>query len=133
MLAIVRAGLLVMTGFVLWSPPVAAEETRIDIRVLARGAKFLAGHRSVPVTLRDAESGEVLARGWTAGGTGDTDRILKAPAGSSRQAPGDNAAVYTAMIDTTVRDWWRWKWVLLKGLPAPVLRSARSGSYLAGI
>lgn len=77
----------------------AAEATRIDVRVLARGAKFLPGHRSVPITLRDSDTGEVLARGWTAGGTGDTTRILSAGAGESRHAPGDNAAVFSTSVD----------------------------------
>lgn len=77
----------------------AAEETRIDVRVLARGAKFLPGHGSVPITLRDSDTGEVLVRGWTAGGTGDTARILNAGASEPRQARGDNAAVFSTSME----------------------------------
>lgn len=77
----------------------AAEETRIDVRVLARGAKFLPGHGSVPITLRDSDTGEILVRGWTVGGTGDTARILNAGAGEPRQTPGDNAAVFSTSVD----------------------------------
>ncbi|WP_292083451.1 MULTISPECIES: hypothetical protein [unclassified Brevundimonas] len=79
--------------------PAAAEETRIDVRVLARGAKFLPGHGSVPITLRDADTGEVLIRGWTEGGTGDTARILNAGASEPRQMQGDNAAVFSTSLD----------------------------------
>lgn len=77
----------------------AAEETRIDVRVLARGAKFVPGYGAVPITLRDSDTGEILVRGWTAGGTGDTARILNAGAGAPRQAPGDNAAVFSTSLD----------------------------------
>lgn len=80
----------------------AAEETRIDVRVLARGAKFLPGHGSVPITRRDSDTGEILVRGWTRGGTGDTARILKAGAGAPRQTPGDAAAVFSTSVDL---DW----------------------------
>lgn len=77
----------------------AAEETRIDVRVLARGAKFLPGHGSVPVALRDSDTGEILVRGWTAGGTGDTARILGAGPGAPRTGPGDDAAVFSTSVD----------------------------------
>lgn len=78
---------------------VHAEPTDIDVRVLARGAKFLPGHHAVSVTLRDVETGETLARGWTRGGTGDTDRILGAPRGAPRVGPGDGAAVFSTTLD----------------------------------
>lgn len=99
MFVVLRTGLCVLTVFALSAVSAAAEETRIDVRVLARGAKFLPGSRSVPVTLRDADSGEVLARGWTAGGTGDTGRIMSATTGGRRRVPEDGAALYAAVID----------------------------------
>ncbi len=54
-----------------------ADPTAVDVRVVARGAKFLGGYQApVRVTLTDADTGEVLARGLTSGTTGDTQRIL---------------------------------------------------------
>ena len=70
--------------------PVAAEPTRIDVRVIARGAKFLGGYTTpVRVTLTDADTGETLARGVTSGTTGDTQRIMTGAriAAASGRAP----------------------------------------------
>lgn len=77
-----------------------AERTDLEVRVLARGAKFLAGYTaSVRVVLTDADSGEVLAQGLTAGTTGDTARIM----GSAREKGGklasDDSAVFRTSLD----------------------------------
>lgn len=87
------------SAFALLTATAHAEPTQVDVRVLARGAKFLPGHRTVSVTLRDAETGEVLARGWTRGGTGDTGRILNTPRAAVRVQPSDGAAVFSATLD----------------------------------
>lgn len=82
------------------SPTTAhAEQTNIDVRVLARGAKFVPGYQAVAVTLRDVETGEVLAHGWTHGGTGDTGRILTGPRGAPLQQAGDDGAVFSTSLD----------------------------------
>jgi len=60
------------------APAARAEPTRIEVRVLSKGAKFVGTSMGgVQVVLRDADSGELLARGVTAGTTGDTNRIMK--------------------------------------------------------
>lgn len=83
-----------------WPSQALAEDTNIEVRVLARGAKFLPGYRdSVRVTLRDAETQAVLASGFTRGGTGNTGRILTGERASPRQQTGDGAAVFTATLD----------------------------------
>ncbi|PZU75341.1 MAG: hypothetical protein DI546_09250 [Rhizobium sp.] len=59
--------------------PATADPTTIDVRVIARGAKFLGGYTTpVRVTLTDAETSEMLARGITSGTTGDTQRSMAA-------------------------------------------------------
>jgi hypothetical protein len=94
-----RLLLLSVSALLACTAPAYAEPTHVDVRVLARGAKFLPGHQAVSVTLRDAETGEVLARGWTRGGTGDTARILDVARGAARTRPGDGAAVFSASLD----------------------------------
>lgn len=94
-----HAFLLSVAALLASTAPAYAEPTDVDVRVLARGAKFLPGHRAVSVTLRDVETGEVLARGWTRGGTGDTARILDTPRAAPRVQPGDGAAVFSASLD----------------------------------
>ncbi|MEQ4576823.1 MAG: hypothetical protein ABN502_18065 [Gammaproteobacteria bacterium] len=80
--------------------PVLAQPTDIEIRVLARGAKFIGGYTaSAQVTLTDADTGEVLARGLTQGSTGDTQRILQGGKdGDGRRASAD-AAVFRTTLD----------------------------------
>lgn len=69
-------GVLVALGAL--GPAAAAEETRVTVRVLSRGAKFVGTSMGgARVALRDAETGRVLAEGETRGGTGDTQRIMR--------------------------------------------------------
>lgn len=57
-----------------------AEPTHVMVRAQALDAKFIGDHMGgVRVTLTDARTGAVLAKGLTTGGTGDTPRIMKAP------------------------------------------------------
>jgi hypothetical protein len=79
--------------------PATAEPTRIDDRVLARGAKFLGGYTTpVRVTLTDADAGETLARGVTSGTTGDTQRIRTC----GKDSGGRRASADTAVFRTTL-------------------------------
>lgn len=79
--------------------PAAAEPTKIDVRVIARGAKFLGGYTTpVRVTLTDADTGEILARGVTSGTTGDTQRIMTGGADNGgKRADADTAAFRTTL------------------------------------
>lgn len=54
-----------------------AVDTGIDVRVLSKGAKFIGtGVASAEITIRDAETNELLARGKTAGDSGNDHRIM---------------------------------------------------------
>ena len=77
----------------------AAEETPVTVRVLSEGAKFIGDTMGgVRITLHDAATGEVLARGRTRGGTGDTQRIMTSEARGATLSTAD-AASYSAMLD----------------------------------
>lgn len=92
------AFLLPLLAFAL-AAPVQAEPTAMTVRVIARDAKFIGtGMGGVRVTLRDARSGKVLASGVTAGGTGDTDRIMHA-SGRSPMRGGEGVAAFATSID----------------------------------
>lgn len=57
----------------------AAVHTDVEVRVISQGAKFVGTSMGgVQITLRDAETGELLAEGLTAGSTGDTKKIKSA-------------------------------------------------------
>lgn len=56
----------------------AGTPTRLTVRVLSKDAKFVGTSMGgVEIQVRDADSGELLARGLTAGSTGDTGRIMR--------------------------------------------------------
>lgn len=77
-----------------------ARETHIDVRVLSQGAKFIGTSMGgVQIALHDVDTGELLVRGKTAGGTGDTDRIMKQNQPRDGVVATDTAARFRATLD----------------------------------
>ena len=78
----------------------AAEVTKVVVRVKSRDAKFVGTSMGgARVVIREAGTGEVLARGVTRGGTGNTKRIMVEP-WPRRQALSDaSAAKFEAELD----------------------------------
>ena len=77
-----------------------AEPTEIAVRVLAKGAKFVGGSMGgARVIVADADTGEKLAEGLTAGGTGDTDRIMRTALDRKGARWTSGAAEFRARID----------------------------------
>lgn len=73
------------------------EETRVTVRALAHDAKLIP---NVEIVLAGPESGEVLARGTTEGGTGDTGRIMREPVARGEAVyDTEGAAAFTAELD----------------------------------
>lgn len=80
--------------------PAFAEATDITVRVLAKDAKFVGSSMGgVRIMLRDAISGEILAKGKTAGGTGDTGKVMHEKGGRRAPLADDTAAAFTATLD----------------------------------
>lgn len=91
-------GLLAGLGLVAGSA--LAEPTAVTVRVIAKDAKFVGTSMGgARVTLRDADTGELLAEGLTRGGTGDTGRIMRQAhrRGAALSTPG--AAKFTATLE----------------------------------
>ena len=85
---------------VLVTAPALAVDTRIDVRVISRGAKFIGTSMGgVHVTVRDAHTGELLAKGKTSGSTGDTERIMKEAHKRNSTLATPDAAVFSTYID----------------------------------
>jgi hypothetical protein len=79
--------------------PALAEPTEITIRVISKDAKFIGTSMGgMRITLRDAHTGEVLARGLTEGGTGNTPRIMQAD-GRRAQLSDNSTAKFVAILD----------------------------------
>lgn len=95
--SVLLAAALLLTGF---GPTAHAEPTVVEVRTIARGAKFLGGFQaSVRVTLTDADSGDVLASGETKGTTGDTQRIMARDTSAERRMATEDSAVFRATLD----------------------------------
>lgn len=76
----VIAPLIALTSLVLPSGSRAQTPTELVVRVLSHDAKIIgSGVGGVRVTIRDAETGEILSQGIQEGGTGDTDLIMRTP------------------------------------------------------
>lgn len=88
----------VMAGLCCVSPAFA-EPTEIVVHVISQDAKFVGDSMGgARVTLRDAKTGKLLARGLTKGGTGNTDLIMKSTGRSPQRATPD-AAAFKAVLD----------------------------------
>ena len=77
-----------------------AEPTEIVIHVIAKDAKFIGTETGgAQITLRDADTGEVLAQGLTTGGTGNTPKIMTG-AHTRRDALSDEtSAKFSTTLD----------------------------------
>jgi hypothetical protein len=77
-----------------------AEPTDVTVRVISKGAKFVGSSMGgVQVTLRDADSGAMLAEGLTEGGTGSTQKIMKDAHTRGEPVSTEGAAKFTATLD----------------------------------
>lgn len=91
-LVLVLAVLAVVS--VAWAVP-----THIAVRVLSKDGKFVGDDMGVEVTIKDFESGEVLAEGLVDGGPGDSERILKQPRRRGTPISTERSAKFEATID----------------------------------
>jgi hypothetical protein len=80
--------------------PAAGDETRLAVRVISKGAKFIGSSMGgVRITVADAADGSVLASGVTAGSTGDTARIMRQEHGRRGVLSTPGSAAFTATLD----------------------------------
>ncbi len=80
--------------------PALAVPTEVTVRVLAKDAKFVGTSMGgVRVVLRDADTGAILASGVTAGGTGDTAKIMVRPRAHGEAISTEGSAEFTATLD----------------------------------
>lgn len=87
-----------LPAVLLFAAPALSEPTPVTVRVISQDAKFVGDSTGgAQVILRDAESGHILAEGITAGGTGDTDRIMQSTGRSPLRATDDAAAFYATL------------------------------------
>jgi hypothetical protein len=77
-----------------------AVDTRIDVRVLSKGAKFIGtGVAGAEITIRDAETDELLARGKTVGDSGNDHRIMVESWPRHHPLSTETSAVFRATLE----------------------------------
>jgi len=92
-------GALALSGLVAVDA-VLAEPTDVTVRVLSKGAKFVGSSMGgVEITLRDANTGELLAQGATIGGTGSTEKIMKSAHERGAPVSTEDSAKFTTTLD----------------------------------
>ena len=78
----------------------AAQPTPMVIRVIAKGAKFIGTEvGGVAITLTDADTGQVLAKGIAQGGAGTTTHIMKDSHLRGDILSNDTTAQYSVSLD----------------------------------
>ncbi len=78
----------------------SAEPTQVTVRAQAKDAKFIGESMGgVAITLTDAATGKVLASGMTAGGTGDTAKLVTNPRVRGQSVAGPADAKFAATLD----------------------------------
>jgi len=91
---------LVLFSLLSISLTVTAEETTIIIRAQAKDAKFIGSSMGgALVIVKEHHTEQILSKGYTQGGTGDTDRIMKQPHTRDHQLSDENAAGFKAIVD----------------------------------
>lgn len=74
-------------------------ETDITVYAISKGAKFIGSSMGgAKITIADAETGEILAEGKTAGSTGNTDRIMRQKHQRNRVLSTSDAAKYNTSL-----------------------------------
>ena len=92
--------LTMLLSFLLLAGTALAEPTEIIVHVLSKGSKFIGTSMGgALVTLEDAMTGELLARGYTEGGTGDTRLIMEEKHTTHTPVSTGDAARFRAVLD----------------------------------
>lgn len=80
-------------------PQVEAQETEVMVRVRSKDAKFIGSSiGGAMIYIKNAETGELLARGLTTGSTGDTKLILQQPHDRNQQLSNAETAGFLARL-----------------------------------
>jgi hypothetical protein len=95
-----RSVFLAMFMLLFLSTPATAVPTHITVRVKTKDAKFMGtGIGGALVTIKDAQTGELLAEGVTEGTSGNTQLIMKTPKARGVPISDQDAAKFEATLD----------------------------------
>lgn len=74
--------------------------TRVMVRAKAKDAKFIGSSiGGARIIIRESVSGKILAEGFTTGGTGNTDKIMKEAGKRHQPISDEGTAAFTTTLD----------------------------------
>ena len=95
-----KVGLGVLVALFCWVSSGLAVPTKLVVGIKARDAKFIGTSMGgVLVLVKDACTGEILAKGIAQGSTGDTKLIMKTPKERYTKLIVGNTAKFVAVLD----------------------------------
>lgn len=95
-----RFVLLILLAVIFTSATAMGAPTQVTVMVRARDAKFIGSSMAgALITIRNADTGELLAKGVTSGTTGDTTKIMQKPLQRGAPLSDEKSARFTATID----------------------------------
>jgi hypothetical protein len=95
-----RFSLIVFLGIILTNATAMAVPTQVTVMVRAKDAKFIGSSMSgALITIKNADTGELLAKGVTTGTTGDTEKTMNRPLQRGGALSDEKSARFHATID----------------------------------
>lgn len=94
-----RYKLLVAVGLLFCTAQLSAQTTRVVVRAKAKDAKFLPATLGVHVAIKNSMTGEVLAKGWAVGGSGNTGVIMAESIRRGQQLADENTSKFEASLE----------------------------------
>jgi len=89
-----------LLGLLVWAGAMYAQPTKLVVRVKGKDAKFIGTNiGGALVVVRNSQTSEVLARGITEGGSGNTKLLMETPHGRNDRLTDDKTARFEALID----------------------------------
>jgi hypothetical protein len=77
-------------------------QTKVVVRARSKDAKFIGSTMGgALIVMKDAETGELLAKGFTTGGTGNTRRIMTEPVKRGMPIADEETAKFETSVDIT--------------------------------
>lgn len=96
----VRFTIFIFCMVILTNVTAMAVPTQVTVMVRAKDAKFIGNSMSgVLITIRNADTGELLAKGVTRGTTGDTEKTMNKPLQRGVPLSDEKSARFNATID----------------------------------
>ncbi len=100
MISFIRFLFLFSLCTILTLPAAAQQATHVVVRAQAKDAKFIGTSMGgALIRITNADTGELLAKGLTQGATGDTQRLVTAPAERYGQLHTEDAAKFETVLE----------------------------------